>query len=1685
LNGIRIELGEIEYALASHPAISQAVAMLVEQGGGSKSLWAFVRLLPGQNMPTEADWRAHLATRLPSQMIPSGVIPVPTIPVTASGKVDRAALGDLLAERPSPSGVTPPRDDLERAVAEAWSAVLGRGPIHREDNFFALGGHSLLAIAVAHRLETSLGREVPARELFAEPTLAGFAGALRVARASGPAVDVMSDRATVGQREFWTAEHAGLDTSGFNIPLTLAIHGDVPSAERWRTAWDELLSRHDALRTGFLEDDAGVLRRVVVAHLDVALEVEAASCFAEAQASIRVRQAQPFSMGIPGLWRAGVTLIVDSGQTILWFVMHHAVGDGLSLGILVDELTTLLRGEALAPRAMSFDRSAAAEEAYLDSDTAHADSAYWQTMVGTLIERAPDALDEWPLDRPRPNVRTAAVSKGCHLFRSRLDATVADGLRVLARRNGASLHALMLAILGLEVRRRTGRSAFLLGTAASTRQSAAEMGTVGYYVNMLPLACRVGEHDSIDTAVHAMQQGLAEAIQHARYPFARIYGDFRRERQQATQPARYPLFDIAVTENPAATVCPESGLRLVGIAAPEDGPIPYELRRHGPAQDLVLVHEGQPDGGLVITWYANAAIYMCETAGFWFDALVGWMRLLASSSLQEGAPLPRLLPEEEVRLGDWQMGPTRPLPATSFPDLFRRLAKTYPNRPALVTDAGVQSFEEVDSRSEALAQALVDLGVTRGEPVGVLTERSAALPETVLAIWKAGACYLPLTMNLPAERLAFMARDAGVRYLIALDGLALPAGLDGNPNTTLRPEALPARHRPAGAVERRGVERAIAPDDPAYILYTSGSTGTPKGVVLRHEGTLNLGLAMADLLGIRSDDRGLMMSSPSFDLWISDMVAPWSVGASVVPIRREVMDDLPGLRALVQRLGVTIVTTSPSYLHLFERAELPGLRMLITVGEPPIPDDARYYAARLVYVNGYGPTENTAAVTFSHVRADAEQIAAGRPLANTAVYVMDESGEPVPPGVIGEVWIGGMGLAAGYLNRPDLTAAAFVGGGDKRRYRTGDLGRWLRSGELQILGRADTQVKLRGQRVELGEIEHRLADYPGVRQAVAVVNMLADHTQQLRAFVTLAPQAAAPTQAEWATYLSESLPSYMVPSVVLPVADIPLTIGGKIDRQALLGTTDADTGGAIQEGAETEGRRLRTPPQNPIERRVAEVWAERLGLPLVARDENFFELGGDSLRAIAVISRLRREFSCQVNDLYEHPVLADFARVCRPRPDYLRALVQSARAAWEGGRGARAGSEAERDEAMRVLRTAYETRVRSVRGCHLDARQPYRHVLLTGATGYLGSYLLRQLLTDPTIEVTTLVRGRDDRSARSRLSQVLVGYFGAAAGPALGDHPHLTVLKADLRLTELGLSRRDYDRVAATVDAVYHCAANVNHVGDLRDFYADNVAATRHLLSLAARRTPAPADFHFVSTLSVAGDASPDEFRLFTEYDVAPDASDDNYYVRTKQEAERLVIASRAELANACIHRMGNISFATVGTRLQRNIGENAFFRQLVALMRLGVVPVELHASITYVDVAARALVALAGSAALTNEIHHIQTTHRDRLVDFIRTAEGMSDTVRACDFGAFLERLQDAIDEPAMESALAETVEALGLHSGRSATAGLHRMAVVSDRTQVLLERLGIAWPEIPSMGQNAMLRAAAKVMRHEEVTT
>lgn len=1676
LNGQRVEPAEVEQVLLTHPAAAQA-AVLVDIVAGAKTLRAFVRAAANSAPP---DWRGWLSERLPAFMVPASVTVVPAIPTTPAGKIDRAALLSAAAADNPDHGRAAPREGLEALVAGLWSELLG-APVYRDDHFFALGGHSLLAVTAAHRLSLALGRPVAARTLFAAPTLAGFAAKLAEQVPPDPLPTAASDNdeTTEGEKEFRVAEAAGLDTRHFNIPLLRAVIGETPVHDRWKAAWGALVARHESLRTFFEEDGEGVLRRRVVPTMDAAFEFTRQPTRAAALLWARERQSAPFTLAVPPLWRAGLITVDDGTAPLFWATLHHSVGDGQSLGILSHELTALLEDRPLPPAPYGWSRLAARERAYLNGAEGAADGGWWRDSLAALPDQA---YDDWALDLPR----SPATPPGTYAFALTLDAATSAALKAAARRRMVSLHGLMLALLALEVRRRSGRAAFTLGTVASVRETEEDARVVGCGANMLPLAVKAEPDACFADLLASVGEALGQALQRARYPFARIYRDFRADRPMARHPSRYPLFDFAVTELPSAPAAANARLRLAGVDASDDEVAGAEAVEESvvcartdrsPAQDMVLVHEETADGRLTLRLQVNAAVYHEETGAAWFGALVDWARWLADDPERLTAPLPALTPAEQATLAAWENGGAAPRPAQRFHEVFERrfdeMDAGRRDRPAILSETGAISWKALEEAANAVAHALISRGVTPGATVAVLTGRSAALPATMLGIWKAGAIYLPLSADLPGERLAFLARDAGAEALAALDGLPVPSPLAALLPNPLRPEALSADFRAAHA--HRPAATAGEPDDIAYILYTSGSTGQPKGVLVPHRGLVNTVLGAGEQYGLSADDRTLMFAAPSFDVSLSDVCVPLAFGATMCAVDFTVLAEPARFLACLDRFGVTVLDITPTYLRLFDGAPLPHVRVLVTGGEAPFAADVAVYAARCAYFNAYGPTENAITSTMARLTpqpacATRGGVSAGRPLPNTTALILNVRGERVPPGALGEIWLGGAGLARGYLNRPDLTEAAFVMTPHGRLYRSGDLGRWRADGTLEIVGRADEQVKLNGIRVELGEIESLLAAHPAIAQAAVIVGgEKGGKGGGLWAFVRLEAGAAAPPESEWRGWLAERAPSYMIPAALIEIERIPLSASGKVDRAALKSRLAALRAAAPDKAQDAEQGEL-----DPMLLRIAAIWAEVLETPAVAPSDNFFNLGGDSLRVIAAVNRLSRAFSCRINDLYENPVLADFARVCRPRSGHLRAQLLAARADWRAHIDNLPAYETERAAALAPARQRYAERAVADLRLDISPRRDYRRALLTGATGYLGAYMLRELLADPDRLVTALTRGADGAQAHARLADVLRFYFGAADGSALAEDPRLTVIAGDLRSDNIGLSAAGADRLMDGVQAVFHCAAKVDHYGHYFDFHAANVAATRRLLDLAARQA-APPDFHHVSTISAAGRPPEHGFRLFTEYDEVPATLEDNYYVRTKQEAERLVVAARGDLPNASIHRVGNVVYAADGDALQRNIDSNAFFRQLAWFIRLGAVPDDLDLWPCHVDLTARAAATLAQSAGLANAIHHIEPASRGGFADFIAAGPDM-EHVRAVDFGGFLDRLAQAADDPALETAVTGAVEIFGLLSGVAPQARRGRLEVATERTRLLLSALGFSWPDrLPAAGLARMLRAAA----------
>ncbi|MFG2092754.1 amino acid adenylation domain-containing protein [Streptomyces sp. NPDC048612] len=1119
------------------------------------------------------------------------------------------------------AGVLPPvertaysaTEDLLRGLFES---VLGRPCPGVDDSFFALGGQSLTAIRLLSRIRAAFGVELPVRAVFESPTVAGLAARLAQADGTRPALvpAVRPERLPMSyaQRGLWFAfQLEGLSPT-YNIPLPLRLRGTLDRDALRAAVWD-VIERHEALRTRFTEV-AGAPCQIVVPAEEARPEPEFVTLDGEEQLAAALAKRTGRGFDLAGELPLRVTLLrISDREHVLLLLMHHIVSDGSSLGPLVRDLSVAYgaRRRGGAPR-------------WRPLPVQYADYALWQReLLGSeddpdsLLSRqltywraqlagTPELLD-LPLDRPRPAV---AGHRGASVPFA-LDAAVHERLTELARRSDTTVFMVLQAGLAVLLSRLGAGSDIPVSTVVAGRTDEALEELVGYFVNNLVLRTDVsGDPTFLELLGRVRETDLA-AYAHQEVPFERVV--------EAVNPTRTlshaPLAQVAlILQNTGRAT-----LELPGLD------VTFEGEAEGAAKvDLAFnlsesrTPEGRPAGigGLL---ECAAELFDPATARLLCDRLA---RLLAHACEGPDLPVSRLAvlsaDERDALLQDGPHRRTAPQAAT-FAALFERQVRRAPDRPALETDT-VLSYAELNARANRLARLLVARGAGPERAVAVALPPSGHLAEAVLAVQKAGAVYLPLDPGYPAERLAAMVADAGPVLLLTTAALAgrLPE-TGAVPVLLLDDAATTGACAELSGADLTDAERTapLRPAHPAYTIFTSGTTGRPKGVVVPHAGLAAFAANQAAHYGVGEGSRALQLASPSFDVSVAELF--WSLlcgGCLVVP---EGTPTGAELVAVLRERRITHLMIPPSVLAEVPRAELPELRVMITGAEVLPAELAAFWGRDRMLINAYGPTEATCDVSFA-VRdprsadgaADGAAVI-GRPIDGARVYLLDPALQPVPAGVVGELYVAGTGVARGYLHQPAVTAERFVadpyGGPGARMYRTGDLAYWDGDGRLRFCGRADSQVKVRGFRIELGEVRAAVSRCAGVGRAVVTVREDRPGDRRLVAYVQPAPDAAPLSPAALRDETAALLPSYMTPSAFVVVDGWPLTPNGKLDQRALPAP------------APVTGRHTR-PPSSPQEELLCRLFAEVLGAEQVGVDDNFFELGGHSLLATRLVSRL-------------------------------------------------------------------------------------------------------------------------------------------------------------------------------------------------------------------------------------------------------------------------------------------------------------------------------------------------------------------------------------------------------------------------------------------------------------------------------
>jgi amino acid adenylation domain-containing protein/FkbH-like protein len=1115
----------------------------------------------------------------------------------------------------------PPAPGLESAVAAIWAEVIELAAVPAEIPFGELGGHSLHAVRVVSRLERQFGCALGLAKFYALGTVAKLAawlaeqGALTQTETSSipTAPEAPDYPLSHSQYRIWLLSRLGSAPAAYNQCAAFRLVGPLDVAAMQR-AVNLVVARHEALRTRFPLGTDGP-RQVVLPRLDVPLARHDAPGLAldEIAARIAASARLPFDLETGPLLRVDLHARGEQDH-ILALTLHHIVSDGWSFGLILADLAAAYRdGQLPAAPALRYRDYAAWTHAPAHEQALEPHRAYWRERFADL-----PAIPSIPTDRPRPPV---ASGRGGALRRSfALDAPTRARLDTLLAERQVSLFQ-FLASLTMALIARHGEALcdaedglpVRIGTPVAGREPAELEDVVGICVNTLVLDARVHLDRPFAALLADVRAAALAALDHQRHPFDRLVEDLAPERDAS----RNPLFDVLVALQNAPRP-PDDGLPGLRI---EDVAVPLGVA----AFDLVFEFAPVAEGLALELTYASD-LYEAATAARLADRFAQLLAAALDDPAQSVGALPLIDAREAAQLAACAAGPAQPLPQDTLAARFCAQAAATHQARALLTDAETLTFAALAARVDALAAALAAQGVLPGARVAVLLPRDASWPVALLAVLRAGAIYLPLEARHPPARLREVLADAEPRLLVTTPELAatleVPEGLAWLDPSTV--SSAPSFTAPE-----------ISPDAEAYLLYTSGSTGKPKGVRVTHRAFLNMIAAQIEGFAVTADDVALQLASCAFDASLSEFFLGWFAGAPVALADAETVADTARLGAFLARHGVTLATFTPSYLRQLEDADLASLRRVILAGEAVQGRDAaRLFARGIVAYNAYGPTETAVCATLGRVGRlpeDSAPVPIGRPLANLNIAIRDPRGAAVPLGVPGELQVFGPGVALGYWQRPELTAERFVVDANLGRgYRTGDLARWLADGSIEYLGRRDEQVKLRGLRVELGEIAARLSALPGVRQAAVSVEAGAAG-DELVAWIAAADENPAPFKAA----LAAALPPYMVPARWVFLAALPLTPSGKLDRRHL--TLPAAPAEATA-GAES------TIPATPLEAELLAVWREVLG-PAVGADSDFFLAGGNSLAAMKTARRIaeRLDRPCPTIQVFRHPTVRALA----------------------------------------------------------------------------------------------------------------------------------------------------------------------------------------------------------------------------------------------------------------------------------------------------------------------------------------------------------------------------------------------------------------------------------------------------------
>jgi len=1582
IRGYRIELEEIEEQMLHHPSIQHASVIVYQHGNGEQQLIAFY-ILQKEAIVTADDIQAYLSEKLPYFMLPNYMQDVEEFPLTPSGKVDNNALQkqakSILENRTD--RYIPPNTDTEIQLQNIWAEVLRMNSeqISIEDDFFTIGGHSLLTVQVINRIHARFHVQISLKDLYRYRTIHTCADYIDRLNP----IDIEDGIPQIPEQTYYPLSHAQKrlwflykrypEDRTYDIPIQVQIQPGI-QINMLNKALYEVVKRHEIFRTVFMEKQGEPVQHIRQEIDAIATHVDMTKIKKSKQAAYRLKcireiDAKEFDLEQGPLFR---TILFTENEDCSWLYLnfHHIIMDEWSLQRFLKELLEVYDEillnkivHAKKPTVRYVDYVAWQNE-HLSLGTWEIEKQYWQQEFQNVLPQL-----SLPYDRMHPSTPLHA---GAVLSR-KIDQIDLARLKKIAQQEEVSLFILLFTAYTQFLQQICGQNDLIVGTPVTGRQHTAFEDVQGFFVNTVAIRVNTTGASTMKELCEVVKEKCLLAFQHQNYPFDKVIEAVNPERRAHENPIFQTMFSYQ--QNSAQ----QHNLHRWDIHPVEQAISKFDL-------SLTFV---ESEDGLIMDLEYNTDLFERTTISRFAEQLLQTIQMIQTDFTTSLCQLNILSETDKTiyqQLNDTYMAMP---PHSSIQERFYQQVYKTPNAIAISTEDSSYTYEEVNHYSNQIAHYLIEKGMQPNDVAAIFLDRSFESIVCMLGVLKAGGTYVPIDIKYPLERVSYILNDSKAKLIVTKNAL----------KKELRSyyEQVVVMEEMLASSSIQDILNKNTADDTAYMIYTSGSTGNPKGTLLRHAGVLNLVEWRSKTFQITEQDVLSQFYSHSFDSSVSEIFSALLTGARLHLLNEEQRFSSQAYFDAVSTYNITISDVATAFFKQLANGvsakqliPLKSLRVLIMGGEAASAAAIRKWHCEMndtvQIVNEYGPTETTVSSLYHVVSTNMDRtvthIPIGKPIANTKVYILNENMQLCPIGVIGELYIESIGTAIGYVNQPDRTKQSFLSNPFSTEnhsilYRTGDLVRLASNGSVEYMGRRDRQVKIRGYRIELGEIEDVLVQEPRIQQAVVIPDT---EGKELHAYFTVHNQTEISIE-ETYKHVSATLPEYMVPKGYVCVPEIPVTQNGKIDVQKL------------QEQYQIQYRKNKNhqPPVTETQKVLANVWAEVLNIKDVNIKDDFFALGGHSLKIMPTLVKLKPYFpNLRIQDFFHYRTIEKLARKIETDVNQLEnSKVATAK------------------EHIKENNTSIDKQENSKKWdtfIHVSQQKP-RCILLTGGTGFLGAHILEQLLVLPDTVIYCLVRKQEHTSMEDKVREKMQFYFGEAILEKMKHR--VQIIEGDLSKEHLGLTANIKKQLIQEIDTIIHCGGDVRHYGDREHFIQVNVESTKYLLEMSKN---ARARFHYISTISIAGHAPHDakEF-LFSERDFDRGQQLDNVYVESKFLAEKLVREAIKEGVSATVYRVGNLVGHTLDGRFQENIEGNAFYRLIKAILLLQTAP-DIHTFIDLVpiDFASKAIVQLVCTKETEGETFHISNPVQLEWKPFVEYLKQSGHPIKIVNIEQFMNLFKD-----------------------------------------------------------------------------